>query len=125
MGNKPIYSSLIRSAWLTLTIFLVIFCGPFKKLIELRVDNTIGIVSSPQAIYKTLHTGYREKHDIAPLVHTTQQQSPVTGFPFFLLSSFLLIILLLRKDTIFKLRHISVATISEMPLYLHFRKLQI
>ena len=108
-----------------LAVFTVILCGPVKKLIEIRLDNT-GITSLAQTMERKVKTGYREKRDIAPQVHYAVHQVPDAGFPLFLISVFAAILFLAeRKNGVFQVPASHTPQVATTPLYLYIRKLQV
>jgi len=113
----------IRLAWLALTVFTVIFCGPVKRAIERRLDNA-GITCTTDAS-RHLKTHYREKRDTAPTIHFSIQQSPDNGFGPILASASISIRLLSRQDVLIKNLRKPAAITAALPLYLHCRKLQV
>jgi len=125
MGNKGVkFSVFIRSAWFVMAVFLVIFCGPVKKLVELRLyngDNSFFI----QSIENKLRTGYREKRDIVQLVQCVTHPNPDTGLSLFLTSMVFLSFLFLKKSINFKQRYSPAIIVPGISLYLRFRKLQV
>ena len=122
--NADRYLSLIKCSWLVLTIFVVMLCGPVKRLIELRLDGTKNS-SSALSIDKKLHTGYRERKEVPPLVHyNIAQPLPETALSVFIIASIFSFLLLIKSGNIVRL-HIPVLQPSGIPLYLHIRKLQV
>ncbi|MDR3681167.1 MAG: hypothetical protein P4L41_14465 [Flavipsychrobacter sp.] len=122
--NANRYMPLIKGSWLVLTIFVVMLCGPIKRLIELRIDGSTNS-SSALTIEKKLHTGYRERKEVSPLVHyNIAQPSPETALSVFIIASIFSLLLLMQRSNIVGLQ-IPVAQPSGIPLYLHIRKLQV
>jgi len=117
------YSLVCRSAWLAMAVFLIIFCGPVKKLIELRYDNT-GAASS-LSVDNKLRTGYREKKDIAVLAQSVSYPSPGAGFTLFAASSFVFLPTGLTNPVYFKAHCSHSSVVPGMPLYLRLKKLQV
>ncbi len=123
MRNYLSRSVFTRSAWFAIAVFLVVFCGPVKRMIELRQNG--GIASSSQTIDNRLRTGYREKLDIAQVVQFVSHPSPDTGLTFLLVASFLIALSLIKKGVYFKPQYDPAAIAQALPLYLRIRKLQV
>lgn len=112
----------MRCAWLTLAICLVIFTGPFKRLIELKLDHTV-----PTAITvdKKLKTWYREKRDNIPQIHFASQPSPETGFTFLLVTALVSFLSVLSARETLKPHPVLQPAANKLPLYLHIRRMRI
>jgi len=118
------YSLTARTAWLCLAVMLVIFCGPVKKLIEQRFSPAIAN-SSSISFDKKLHTWYREKKEITPLVHVIAQHTTDVEFLFFVTASFIVLSLFIRNNKLQKTYAPLLLTGQGVPLYLYLRKLQV
>jgi hypothetical protein len=126
--TKPVKKTItnklfIRFIWLALTIYVAMVCGPVKRVIEQRLDNA-GITCTTNAS-KQLKTWYREKRESAPTIHLSIHQLHDDGLMLFLASSFISIFFLSRRGIYFKNSLSPVTNIAALPLYIHFRKLQI
>jgi len=106
-----------------MALILVIFCGPVKKLIELRQES-YGLTTS-QSLDNKLRTGYRQKKDIVQLVPSASHPSPDTGLTLFTIASFVLLLSLSARHIYSKV-HFRVASILQtLSLYLRLRRLQV
>ena len=117
-------SVVVRSAWFTVAFFLLVFCGPVKRLIEYKVSKTTP-TAFLHGIDKQLHTSYREKRDIQPLISTATHQSPDTGLTFFTAAAFVLLVLHPRTGLSQKLKYKLQLLLQYSSLYLLFRRLQV
>jgi hypothetical protein len=116
------YLSLIKGAWLVFALFVMVCCGPVKKMIELQLDNAS---TTTLSIDKKLHTWYREKKDVALLAYHVAGHQPETGLTVFLIASLFSLLLFLKIRKGFKQQYIPLSVTAAMPLYLHIRKLQV
>jgi hypothetical protein len=113
-----------RSVWLAIAVFCIVFCGPVKKIIELRYDKTGA--SSSQSLENKLRTYYREKKDIAQLVPGESHQSPHSGLPLFAIAGPVISFPLFTGHCNNAVEsHTPASVMPGLPLYLRFRKLQV
>lgn len=115
-------NTLSRSVWIMLAVFVVVFCGPVKRLIEIRFEGDYAAAKSPD---KKLRTCYRDKRDSAPTVNIVSYKSPDSGHDVSIVPALYIVSFpspgLLASPTLVS----KLVTRENVPLYLHFRNLRI
>jgi len=116
-------SVIIRSAWIIMAIILLVFCGPIRRFIELKI-STGNIAYSSQNIDKKPRMGSRvcrEKKDIAELSQCLSSPPPTS-----ILSTFNFTDFDGDRSNDFTSKYgIHLNNISGTSLYLSLQKLQV
>jgi hypothetical protein len=120
------YSSLsifTKVLWMALTLCVLVFCGPVKRLIDLRLGNEAPITLHSEE--KKLKTFYREKRDVPSFVSILHQDLPDSGLLPFLVPLIISFLLFFRSAILRRVLPLMAFHHPAMPLYLQIRKLQV